>query len=194
MDLVGPTKKESRGGRKYFLVIVDDYSRFTWVAFLREKSDAYAEFKKIVKRIQVEKGRAVARIRSDHGGEFVNAKFEKYCDKYGIHHEFSAPKTPQQNGVAERKNRFLQEIRVRKFKFQICFFLQSSPILSYLQYTYAFNETSHNFPYFISQIPPFLLQSLPYNSIHSLPSIYQTNRFQKSIINITDPSIKNPIF
>lgn len=51
MDLVGPTKKESRGGRKYFLVIVDDYSRFTWVAFLREKPDAYAKFKKIVKRI-----------------------------------------------------------------------------------------------------------------------------------------------
>ena len=110
MDLVGPTKKESRGGRKYFLVIVDDYSRFTWVAFLREKSDAYVEFKKIVKRIQVEKGRAISRIRSDHGGEFENIKFENFCDKYGIHHEFSAPKTPQQNGIAERKNRVLQEM------------------------------------------------------------------------------------
>jgi len=86
MDLVGPTKKESRGGRKYFLVIVDDYSRFTWVAFLREKSDVYSEFKKIVKRIQVEKGSAISRIRSDHGGEFKNIKFEKYCDKIIVSH------------------------------------------------------------------------------------------------------------
>lgn len=68
------------------------------------------EFKRIIKCIQVEKGTAVARIWSDHGGEFENAQFEKFCDKYGIHHEFSAPKTPQQNGVAERKNRVLQDI------------------------------------------------------------------------------------
>lgn len=105
MDLVGPTQNMSVGGKMYFMVIVDDYTRYTWVGFLREKSDAYHQFKIIAKRIMIEKQTPINRIRSDHGGEFENHRFQKYCEKHGIHHEFSAPKTLQQNGVAERKNR-----------------------------------------------------------------------------------------
>ncbi|MGV7989147.1 DDE-type integrase/transposase/recombinase, partial [Mycobacterium kansasii] len=78
--------------------IVDDYIRFTWVSFLRDKSETLDEVKKIMKRIQIEKGSQVYKIRSDHGSEFENSGFEKFYSDQGISHEFSAPKTPQQNG------------------------------------------------------------------------------------------------
>ena len=91
MDLVGPTRVLSQGGKRYFFVVVDDYSKFTWVAFLREKSDTFGEFQKLVKQLHNEKGYMVARIRSDHGGEFEDHHLKDLCDELGIHHEFSAP-------------------------------------------------------------------------------------------------------
>ena len=62
------------------------------------------------KRLQKKKGAPIVKIRSDHGKEFENARFESFCEKSGIKKEFSTPKTPQQNGVVERKNRVIQEI------------------------------------------------------------------------------------
>ena len=113
MDLMGPMQVESIGGKRYAFVCVDDYSRFTWVQFIREKSDTFDVFKALCSRLQTEQccniGKIV-RIRSDHGREFENAIFAEYCDKHGIAHEFSAPKTPEQNGVVERKNRTIQEM------------------------------------------------------------------------------------
>lgn len=80
------------------------------MAFLREKSDAFGEFVSLCKKIQTEKELNLKAIRSDHGGEFKNVKFSNWCNELGIHHEFSAFKNPQQNGVAERKNRILQNM------------------------------------------------------------------------------------
>ena len=91
-------------------MVVDDFSRFTWVAFLREKSEAFDEFMFMYKKMQTEKELTIKTIRSDHGGEFENHKFSKWCDEMGIKHEFSAPKAPQQNSVAERKNRTLHDM------------------------------------------------------------------------------------
>ena len=110
MDLFGPNKVASLGGKHYAYVIVDDYSRFTWVFFLENKNNTLEAFRKFSKRIQNELGYKLVKIRSDQGGEFVNHDFEDFCDEYGITHNFSAPRTPQQNGVAERKNRTLQEM------------------------------------------------------------------------------------
>ena len=110
MDLMGPTEVESIGGKRYILVVVDDFSRFTWVEFLREKSQACEVFKTLSKRLMTEKGMNIIRIRTDHGKEFENQSFDELCDAHGIKHEFSAPKTPQQNGVVERKNRTLQKM------------------------------------------------------------------------------------
>src|SRR3954464_7201440 len=109
MDLMGPMQIESLGGKNYAYVVVDDYSRFTWVNFIREKSDVFDVFKDLCQRIQREKDNSVVRIRSDHGKEFENQKFAEFCPSEGIHHEFSSPITPQQNGVVERKNRTIQE-------------------------------------------------------------------------------------
>ncbi|CAJ2666514.1 unnamed protein product [Trifolium pratense] len=110
IDLFGPVNTASINGKKYGLVIVDDYSRWTWVKFLRTKDEAYDEFIIFCKQIQNEKGYTILKVRSDHGGEFENEPFENFCEKYGILHEFSSPRTPQQNGVVERKNRTLQEM------------------------------------------------------------------------------------
>ena len=110
MDLFGPNRVASLGGKLYAYVIVDDYSRFTWVSFLKNKSHTFETFKKFSKKIQNEIGYKIIKIRSDQGKEFVNNDFENLCDEHGYSHNFSAPRTPQQNGVAERKNRTLQEM------------------------------------------------------------------------------------
>ncbi|WJX12965.1 hypothetical protein P8452_03412 [Trifolium repens] len=109
MDLMGPMQVESLGGKRYAFVVVDDFSRFTWVNFIRDKSDTFDIFKTLSTQVQREKNCGIVRIRSDHGREFENEKFSEYCASEGIKHEFSSPITPQQNGVVERKNRTIQE-------------------------------------------------------------------------------------
>ncbi|KAK2382406.1 putative mitochondrial protein [Trifolium repens] len=110
IDLFGPVNTASINGKKYGLVIVDDYSRWTWVKFLRVKDDAYDVFTIFCTQVQSEKSLKILKIRSDHGGEFENEPIATFCEDHGIVHEFSAPRTPQQNGVVERKNRSLQEM------------------------------------------------------------------------------------
>ena len=87
----------------YGFVIVDDYSRFTWVFFLTHKNEACNIFKAFCKRVENEKSLSIVSIRSDHGGEFVNSSFDNFCLSKGYSHNFSAPRTPQQNGVVERE-------------------------------------------------------------------------------------------
>ena len=96
--------------KAYGLVIVDDYSLFTWTLFFAIKDNTYLAFKKFAKVIQNEKACRISTSKSDHGGEFQNERFDKFCEKQGIKHNFSAPRTPQQNGVVERKNRSLEEL------------------------------------------------------------------------------------
>jgi transposase InsO family protein len=105
MDLFGPITYICIGGNRYGLVFVDDYSHFTWVFLLYDKSETQEVLNKFLKRAQNEFDAKVKKIRSDNGSEFKNTKVEEYLDQEGIKHEFSAPYTPQQNGEAERKNR-----------------------------------------------------------------------------------------
>ena len=107
MDLFGPTTYKSLGGSLHCLVIVDDFSRYTWTFFLHDKSKATPCFKKFAKRAQNEFDVKIKKIRSDNGKEFVNTHIEDYCDEVGIKHEVSSTYTPQQNGIVERKNRTL---------------------------------------------------------------------------------------
>jgi hypothetical protein len=110
MDLMGPTRTASLGGKKYILVVVDDYLWYTWIRLLKEKSEAFDQATILFKQMQVEQDCLIQRIRSDHGREFENSNFEDFCNKFGIKHEFSSPITPQQNGVVEWKNRVIQEM------------------------------------------------------------------------------------
>jgi hypothetical protein len=110
MDLFGPVAYLSIDGSKYCLVIVDDYSRFTWVFFLQEKSQTQETLKGFLRRTQNEFGLGIKKIRSDNGMEFKNSQIEGFLEDKGIKHEFSSPYTPQQNGVVERKNRTLLDM------------------------------------------------------------------------------------
>ncbi|GJS16359.1 retrovirus-related pol polyprotein from transposon TNT 1-94 [Tanacetum coccineum] len=109
MDLCGPMRVESIKGKKYILVIVDDYSRFTWVKFLRSKDETPEFVTNFLKQIQVGLNKTVRFIRTDNGTEFVNQALSAYYEGVGISHQKSVPRTPQQNGVVERRNRTLVE-------------------------------------------------------------------------------------
>ena len=109
---MGPMKVESIASKWYIFVCVDDFSTFTWIDFLREKLDTFDAFRNLSVKLINEKNSnigKIVRIRSDHGKEFENTIYANFCDKYGIIHEFSAPKTAQKN-VAKRKNHTLQEM------------------------------------------------------------------------------------
>ncbi|GJS85347.1 putative ribonuclease H-like domain-containing protein [Tanacetum coccineum] len=97
----------SVNGKKYILVIVDDYSRFTWVKCLRSIDEAPDFIIKFLKMIQVRLKTLVRRIKTDNGTEFVNQTLHKYYEKVGISHETSVARSSQQNGVIERRNRTL---------------------------------------------------------------------------------------
>nr|GEY19875.1 hypothetical protein [Tanacetum cinerariifolium] len=99
--------KKSVNGKKYILVIVDDYSRFTWVKFLRSKDEASDFIIKFLKMIQVRLKVPICRIRTNNETEFVNQTLREYYEEFGISHETSVARSPQQNCVIERRNRTL---------------------------------------------------------------------------------------
>ncbi|GJT94496.1 retrovirus-related pol polyprotein from transposon TNT 1-94 [Tanacetum coccineum] len=109
MDLCGPMRVASVNRKKYILVIVDDYSQFTWVKCLRSKVEAPNFIIKFLKMIQVRLKVPVRRIRTDNGTEFVNKTLHEYYEKVSISHETSVARSPQKNGVVERRNRMLIE-------------------------------------------------------------------------------------
>ena len=109
MDLFGPVNVMSLSRKKYALVMVDDYSKYTWVLFLHSKDEATQMIIDHIKKIEVEAKLPVRTIRSDNGTEFKNAVLIDFCTEKGISRQYSAPRTPQQNGVVERKNRTLVE-------------------------------------------------------------------------------------
>ncbi|GJR05645.1 retrovirus-related pol polyprotein from transposon TNT 1-94 [Tanacetum coccineum] len=109
MDLCGPMRVESINGKRYVLVVVDDYSRYTWVFFLHSKDEASEVIISFIKKTQVNLQLQVQRVRTDNGTEFKNKTLAKFFDEVGISQQFSAARTPQQNGVVERRNRTLVE-------------------------------------------------------------------------------------
>ena len=95
LDLMGPTRTESLGGKRYIMVVVDDFTRYIWVILLRSKFDALEHIKALYTRLQNEKSLKIDRIRSDHGKEFKNSYMVSFCTRLGISQEFSAPITLQ---------------------------------------------------------------------------------------------------
>ncbi|GJY63444.1 retrovirus-related pol polyprotein from transposon TNT 1-94 [Tanacetum coccineum] len=109
MDLCGPMRVASVNGKKYIIVIVDDYSRFTWVKCLSSKDEAPYFIIKFLKMIQVWLKVPVRRIRTDNRTEFVNQTLREYYENIGISHETSVARSPQQNSIVERCNHTLIE-------------------------------------------------------------------------------------
>ncbi|CAH9139832.1 unnamed protein product [Cuscuta epithymum] len=109
-DLADFKNTESRGGKRYYMTFIDDFSRYAKVYLLRSKDEAGEMFMKYKAEVENQLDRKIKRLRSDRGGEYNTNFLKEFCEKHGIIHESSAPYTPQQNGVAERKNRTLKDM------------------------------------------------------------------------------------
>nr|GFA44644.1 putative ribonuclease H-like domain-containing protein [Tanacetum cinerariifolium] len=109
MDLCGPMRVQRINEKRFVLVVVDDYSRYTWVFFLHSKDEASEVIIFFIKKTQVNVQLQVQRVRTDNGMEFKNKTLAKLFDEVGVTQQFSVARTPQQNGVVERRNRTLVE-------------------------------------------------------------------------------------
>ncbi|UYV75826.1 hypothetical protein LAZ67_13001452 [Cordylochernes scorpioides] len=109
MDLCGPMPYQSLGGSKYFFVLVDDFSRRTFIYFLKNKDETLGKFEEFKARVENELNLKIKDVRTDNGTEFTNHRFKNFLIKNGIHHQLSTTYSPQSNGVAERVNRTLIE-------------------------------------------------------------------------------------
>ena len=104
-NICGPTRTKNIQGEYYFMLLIDDNSRMTWVTFLKEKSEAFEKFKIFKAMVENETNEKIKCLRFENGGEFTSNEFNDFCEIHGIKRKFSAGDTPQQNGVVERKNR-----------------------------------------------------------------------------------------
>ncbi|KAE8657590.1 hypothetical protein F3Y22_tig00116989pilonHSYRG00496 [Hibiscus syriacus] len=96
-DVCGPIKPSSLGNSNYFLLFIDDFSRKTWVYFLKQKSEVFEVFKKFKAAVERESGRKIKAMRSDRGGEFTSREFQEFCEANGIRRPMTVPRSPQQN-------------------------------------------------------------------------------------------------
>ena len=109
-DLCGPMPTKSHGGMRYIMTVIDDYSRYTTIYLLKEKSDVLGRIKEYVEQMENQFGIRLKKVRSDNGKEYVSGELLKFYKSKGILHQYTVPYTAQQNGVAERKNRSLVEM------------------------------------------------------------------------------------
>lgn len=120
LDLWGPAQTETHGGSRYFLSIIDDFSRMLWAYVLKSKDNAFETFKTWKSMVENQKGRSVKVIRIDNGLEFCNREFDQMCKDGGIIRHLTTPENPKQNGVAERMNRtLLEKVRCKLFHAQL---------------------------------------------------------------------------
>jgi transposase InsO family protein len=103
-DLCGPITLATPSGNKYFLLLVDDLSRYMWLRLLSSKDQASSVIKNFHAAVEVETGKKMKVMRTDHGGEFTSVEFSQYCAEHDVQCQLTAPYSPQQNRVVERRN------------------------------------------------------------------------------------------
>jgi histone deacetylase 1/2 len=108
-DVIGPMQRPSLGGSRFILVFTDCFSRKSWTLFMKHKSETFYHFRNFKAKLEAETGNQLKSLRSDRGGEYLSFSFNDFCLQHGIHRELTQPRTPQQNGVAERRNRTIFE-------------------------------------------------------------------------------------
>jgi hypothetical protein len=109
-DLMGPFPHPSINKARYVLTFIDDYSRYTWVYFLRKKSEVFEHLKDFKALVETQTGKKIKILCTDNGGEYINKDVQNLCREAGIQLQHTVPYTPQQNGVVERKNISLKEM------------------------------------------------------------------------------------
>nr|GEW04404.1 putative ribonuclease H-like domain-containing protein [Tanacetum cinerariifolium] len=181
MDLFGPTFVKSLSKKSYCLVITDDYSRFSWVFFLASKDETPSVLKTFIIGLENLLSLKVKIIRCDNRTEFKNSDLNQFCEVKGIKREFSVPRTPQQNGITERKNRTLIEAArtlLADSLLPIPFWAEAVNSASYVQ-NWVLVTKPHN--------------KTPYELLHGrLPSIGFMKTFScpVTILNTLDPLSK----
>ena len=109
-DISGPMPIKSMNGSRHIFTFIDDFSRYTWVFFIKKKSEVCEKFTELKALIKNASSQKIKILRSDNGGDYFNNELLHICSQTGIQFQHSIPYTPQQNGVAERKNRSLNEM------------------------------------------------------------------------------------
>ena len=109
-DVCGPIATQAKGGYEYFVTFTNDYSRYDYVYLMRRKSEAFEKFKEFRAKVENQLGKHIKAIRSDRGGKYLLGDFKDYLTQNGIVSQLTAPRTPQQNGVVERRNMTLLEM------------------------------------------------------------------------------------
>lgn len=109
-DVYGPMRTESHSGAKYFVTFIDDKSRWCEIIFIKNKNDVLTAFKKYKIAAETLTGRKIKALQSNKGREYCNKEFDQFLEQNGIARRLLTPYTPQQNGIAERKNRTLVEM------------------------------------------------------------------------------------
>ena len=109
-DVCGPMSIQARGGYEYFITFIDDYSRFGYVYLMKWKFEAFEKFKEFRAEVESQLGKRIKAIRSNWGGEYLLGDFKDYLTEHGIISQLTSLGSPQQNGVAERRNRTLLDM------------------------------------------------------------------------------------
>ena len=152
-DLCGPIAPSTIANNKYIFVIIDDFSRYMWSILMKEKSDAFSRFKAFKELVEKDLNTKITTLRTDRGGEFTSLEFKDFCDNNGIKRHLTAPYTPQQNGVVERRNRTLMEM-TRSI-------LKAMKVPNYL-----WGEAVRHSTYIINRVPTRALKNMtPYESL-----------------------------
>lgn len=115
-NIFGPISSITNGGNKYFLLLVNDFSRYIKIEFLRNKNEVFAAFKKVKIKTKVQSKRIIRILRIDRGGEFLSNEFKNFCKSQDIRQQFLALYSPQQNGIVEERNQTVVEITRSLFK------------------------------------------------------------------------------
>ncbi|GJY35417.1 retrovirus-related pol polyprotein from transposon TNT 1-94 [Tanacetum coccineum] len=150
MVLYGPMRVQSINGKKYILVIVDDYSRFTWVKFLRSKDETPESVVKLLKQLQVGLNKMVRNVRTDNGTKIVNKDLTAYYESVSITHEKTVLRTPQQNNVVERRNHTLMEAAQTMLIFSkapMCLWAEAIATACYTQNRFLIHTLHNKTPY-----------------------------------------------
>jgi transposase InsO family protein len=165
-DLWGPAPITSSTGFRFYLVLVDDFTKFTWTYLLKHKSDTYQVFTQFQAMVNTQFSLPIQVLRTDCGGEFTSNAFKQFCANKGIIHQLSCPHTPQQNGAAERKHRHL---------IQCALALLSESKLPMSYWSYAVSTATH----LINRLPtPNLSHKTPWEMLfHKHPDLTYLKSF-----------------
>lgn len=158
-DVCGPFKTATPSGKRWLLTFIDDFSRYTTIYLLNNKSEAFEKFKEFKELVQTKFQKKIKRIRTDRGGEYMGNKFLDYLAKQGIEQDRTAPHSSFQNGVAERKNRYLVEATN-------CMLLDADVSPSF------WGEAMHNAAFIQNILPTKSAPNIPYESWHGRKPIY----------------------